>query len=218
MNGNGLANADVHNAEVRLGFKLERTVVDGVSKPRLALLGCHVTMQSLTISIEGSWFSWVYNVLTAIFQKVIQEYICATLTDQMLENMSTLLDTLNLYAKDYWPIILKHADVQLDALPISNDEDSAEKESKLPPPGKGEVDVVITEKGALGLRLDSTGKAQYATVTHTTKIIYMAEQTFLQYDFLFGHDFNFRWSVSPRWRTARWAQRRRPARSAWGTS
>jgi hypothetical protein len=170
MNGNGLANADVHNAEVRLGFKLERTVVDGVSKPRLALLAASVEMSNLTISIEGSWFSWVYNVLTAIFQKVIQEYICATLTDQMLEHMSSLLDTMNGYAGEYWPIILKHADVKLENLPLSSAEDTAEKESKLPPCGANEVDVVITEKGALGLRLDSTGKAQYATVVGFSKM------------------------------------------------
>jgi hypothetical protein len=171
MNGNGTANADVENAEVRLGFKLERTVgEDGTSKPRLALMSSTVEMQGLAITIEGSWFSWVYNVLAALFQQVIQEYICTTLTDQVLENMSGLLDTLNTYAGSYWPLILKHAGVDAENLPIASDGDEASDIPQLPACRPGEVDVVISEKGALGLRLDSTGNAAYACVVGFSKM------------------------------------------------
>jgi hypothetical protein len=170
MNGTGLADAIIADGCVNLGFRVERTVEDGVSKPRLALNSSSVEVTNLIFQVEGSWFSWVYNVLSAIFSQVIQEYIVSSLTEKMLENMGSLLGTVNGFAGDYWPMLLKHAGVELEKLPLASEAAAQDEEAaKLGPAKADEVDLVITDPGPLGLRLDSSSSVN-ATVVGFSKM------------------------------------------------
>jgi hypothetical protein len=44
----------------------------GTITPQFAVTSCECELTELTLSIEGSWFTWVYNVLAALLQESIR--------------------------------------------------------------------------------------------------------------------------------------------------
>ena len=132
-------------------------VVEGKNVPQLALNSSAVDLSNLELTVEGSYFSWVYNVLAAIFSQVIQEYIVSTLTEELLENAGALIKTFNGYCEPYWPMIAKNAGLTIDTLPLADVGGDVELMMKqLGALKDGEVDVIVEKRGPLGLRLDST--------------------------------------------------------------
>jgi len=157
MSGGGLADAAVRDGTVTLGFKLERVVIAGKSVPRLALKSSSVDLQNLELTVEGSYFAWVYNFLATVFSQLIQEYIVSTLTEELLENMGGLLTTINGYCDPYWPMIMKNAGVTIETLPQADTEGDVEMMAKqLGDCKDNECDIIVEKRGPLGLRLDPT--------------------------------------------------------------
>jgi Ran GTPase-activating protein (RanGAP) involved in mRNA processing and transport len=117
-NGGGTADADMVGGSVSLGFRVERVLEeDGRSTPRLALASHNISMQEFTIAVDNSYLSWLYNLIASLFGQIIRDYLVQQLLDNLLAQMSHLLDTLNLYASGHWPMILRMTGVTLEELP-----------------------------------------------------------------------------------------------------
>jgi hypothetical protein len=67
----------------------------------------HISMESLSIKIEDSSLSWLYNLLASVFTGIIRDYVCASLKDMLGQQSAVLLGGVNKTAVTYWPFIHK---------------------------------------------------------------------------------------------------------------
>jgi hypothetical protein len=70
-------------------------------------------MESLSIKIEDSSLSWLYNLLASVFTGIIRDYVCASLKDMLGQQSAVLLGGVNKTAVTYWPFIHKILKVPL---------------------------------------------------------------------------------------------------------
>jgi hypothetical protein len=111
---------------------------------------CEITVESLEVTFDGSWFSFVYNVLASLFQQIIKEYVMEVLTQAVMAHMFALMKTLNDHAKDHWPLLLGLTDLELDKLPVITSEELALQEEMA---RKGEeADVKLDFAGLMGAK------------------------------------------------------------------
>ncbi|CAH0476240.1 unnamed protein product [Peronospora belbahrii] len=124
LHGGGVADAVLSGGVICLGFKAEKKVVNeetGESKPILALSSIKIEIrQGLKLSVQGSWFSAVYNMLTSLFAELIREYLAKTMETKLLKHTIKLLDTLNKQMDEYWPLIFQLLDIRVEDLPTAS--------------------------------------------------------------------------------------------------
>jgi hypothetical protein len=89
-------------------------------EPVLILSSRHIAMESLSIKIEDSSLSWLYNLLASVFTAIIRDYVCASLKDTLGQRSAALLGKVNKSAVTFWPFIHKILKVLSLSLPLSN--------------------------------------------------------------------------------------------------
>lgn len=124
FSGSGTADATLTSGSIRLSFRAEKKKTQGTpQQPSLALAFVDIEItEELHLSVYGSMFSWVYNLLASIFTELIQDYIVTTLECTLIDHMTELLDKLNVFLKrgtetPYWPKLLHVARIDLETLP-----------------------------------------------------------------------------------------------------
>lgn len=124
LNGGGLADAELTGGMISLGFKAEKQVVNaetGEFRPTLVLNSMEIEIkQELKITVQGSWFSAVYNLLASVFAELIREYLAKTMESKLLGHMIKLLKTLNDQVDEYWPLIFQLLDIRVEDLPSAS--------------------------------------------------------------------------------------------------
>ncbi|KAF1319458.1 hypothetical protein FI667_g13221, partial [Globisporangium splendens] len=124
LNGGGLADAELTGGMISLGFKAEKMIVNKVTgevRPTLVLNSMEIEIkQELKITVQGSWFSAVYNLLASVFAELIREYLAKTMESKLLGHMIKLLKTLNDQMDEYWPLIFQLLDIRVDDLPSAS--------------------------------------------------------------------------------------------------
>lgn len=121
LNGGGVADAELTGGTIALGFKAEKQVVNaatGEYRPTLVLHSIEIEIkEELKLTVQGSWFSAVYNVLASVFAELIREYLAKTMESKLLGHMIKLLKTLNDQMDEYWPLVFQLLDIRVDDLP-----------------------------------------------------------------------------------------------------
>ncbi|RHY77120.1 hypothetical protein DYB38_007786, partial [Aphanomyces astaci] len=144
LNGGGTADAEVLGGCVSLGFRVAEKVAmaDGTWQPTLAVSSIEIEIkEDLTLQINGSWFSTVYNVLASVFKDLIKDYIASTLEGSLIDHVVSLVTVLNAFMKEYWPMLLQLLHVTVEELPLA----SAWRGAKpLAPPMPHEEDLTFT--------------------------------------------------------------------------
>ncbi|ETV86296.1 hypothetical protein, variant 3 [Aphanomyces astaci] len=143
LNGGGTADAEVLGGCVSLGFRAEKVAMaDGTWQPTLAVSSIEIEIkEDLTLQINGSWFSTVYNVLASVFKDLIKDYIASTLEGSLIDHVVSLVTVLNAFMKEYWPMLLQLLHVTVEELPLA----SAWRGAKpLAPPMPHEEDLTFT--------------------------------------------------------------------------
>jgi hypothetical protein len=122
LNGGGFADADLNGGTIALGFKAEKKKDPiGQYKPTLALNSIEIEIrEELKISVQGSWFSAIYNVLATLFANLIKDYIAKTMESKVIKQMVKFIRTLNVQMGQYWPIILSLLEITVDDLPTAS--------------------------------------------------------------------------------------------------
>lgn len=124
LNGGGLADAELTGGMISLGFKAEKQIVNaetGEFRPTLVLNSMEIEIkQELKITVQGSWFSAVYNLLASVFAELIREYLAKTMESKLLGHMIKLLKTLNDQVDEYWPLIFQLLDIRVEDLPSAS--------------------------------------------------------------------------------------------------
>ncbi|ETI54633.1 hypothetical protein L917_02384 [Phytophthora nicotianae] len=149
LHGGGVADAALSGGVISLGFKAEKKVVNqetGEFKPVLVLNSMTIEIrQELKLTVQGSWFSAVYNMLTSLFAELIREYLAKTMETKLLKHMIKLLSTLNKQMDEYWPLIFQLLDIRMEDLPTASPWRGA-KEVEIQPQ---ELECTFTERGSI---------------------------------------------------------------------
>ncbi|KDO33697.1 hypothetical protein SPRG_19308 [Saprolegnia parasitica CBS 223.65] len=167
LNGGGVADASVNGGCISLGFRAEKvlSIETGEYEPTLAVSSIEIEIkEELKLTVQGSWFSAVYNVLASLFKELIRDYIASTLEASLIEHVVTLVSALNKHIKSYWPLLLQVLHVTVDELPLA----SAWRGAKpLPPPLPHEDDIAFNMTN-VPLVLTKRIRTRMATVTSVT--------------------------------------------------
>lgn len=146
LHGGGVADAVLTGGVISLGFKAEKTVVNaetGEIKPILVLNSMEIEIrEELKLTVQGSWFSAVYNLLASVFAELIREYLAKTMESKLLGHMIRLLTTLNQQMDQYWPLVFQLLDIHVDDLPNASPWRGA-KEVEIQPQ---ELDISFTDR------------------------------------------------------------------------
>lgn len=73
-----------------------------------------IRLEHLALSIKGSRMAWLYNAVVSIFSKKVKAAMQAALIGAIQKQSDQLLDSLNALGKNYWPLLLKVADDNVD--------------------------------------------------------------------------------------------------------
>ncbi|KAG3047576.1 hypothetical protein JG687_00013409 [Phytophthora cactorum] len=149
LHGGGVADAVLSGGVISLGFKAEKKVVNQETeefKPVLVLNSMAIEIrQELKLTVQGSWFSAVYNMLTSLFAELIREYLAKTMETKLLKHMIKLLGTLNKQMDEYWPLIFQLLDIRMEDLPTASPWRGA-KEVEIQPQ---ELECTFTERNSI---------------------------------------------------------------------
>ncbi|GLE02580.1 hypothetical protein PINS_up011421, partial [Pythium insidiosum] len=147
--GGGLADAELSGGVISLGFKAEKTVVNdetGEFRPTLVLNSMEIEIrQELKITVQGSWFSAIYNLLTSAFAQLIRDYLAKTMESKLLRHMIKFLATLNEQMDKYWPLVFQLLDIRVEDLPSASPWRGA-KEIDIQP---HEIDVSFSQRDSV---------------------------------------------------------------------
>ncbi|CAI5744714.1 unnamed protein product [Peronospora destructor] len=150
LHGGGVADAVLSGGVISLGFKAEKNVVNeetGEVKPVLVLSSITIDIrQELKLTVQGSWFSAVYNVLTTLFAELIREYLAKTMETKLLKHTIKLLGTLNKQMNEYWPLVFQLLDIRMEDLPNASPWRGAEEVEMQP---QKEVECTFTERSTM---------------------------------------------------------------------
>eukprot|EP00397_Hematodinium_sp_SG-2012_P006425 GEMP01006455.1.p1 GENE.GEMP01006455.1~~GEMP01006455.1.p1 ORF type:complete len:880 (+),score=246.09 GEMP01006455.1:127-2766(+) len=91
ISGQGSAEADATEISLELGFRCQW--VDDV--PKLVLSRHQATIGELNLGFSGSRLSWLYNIVSSLFQNLIRTYVCGTIETQLSSNASDLATALD---------------------------------------------------------------------------------------------------------------------------
>ncbi|KAG7396740.1 hypothetical protein PHYBOEH_001864 [Phytophthora boehmeriae] len=164
LHGGGVADAELSGGVISLGFKAEKKIVNketGEFKPVLVLNSMKIEIrQELKLTVQGSWFSAVYNMLTSLFAELIREYLAKTMESKLLKHMIKLLGTLNKQMDEYWPLIFQLLDVRMEDLPTASPWRGA-KEVDIQPQ---EVECTFTERNTVPFSFSKGVMNKYVVV------------------------------------------------------
>ncbi|OQS04708.1 hypothetical protein THRCLA_03073 [Thraustotheca clavata] len=165
LNGGGSADASVNGGCITLGFRAEKLMVDDEWKPTLAVSSIEIEIkEELKLTINGSWFSAVYNLLATLFKELIRDYIASTLEASLIDHVVTLVTALNKYMKDYWPLLLQILNVTVNQLPTASAWRGAKE---LSPAMPNEDDITFNVK-ELPIVVNKRARNRLAYVTSVT--------------------------------------------------
>eukprot|EP00392_Amoebophrya_sp_AT5.2_P002063 g2068.t1 len=144
LNGEGIAKCFANDISLRLGFSVRWK--NGA--PQLYMSRRAVDIDFLTMEIEESWFSALYNVLIGVFSNLIRNYVNDNIEDQIDKNVSLVTGSLDMLlgydAVKPWlaslaprdkdgkliPELIPTNDPTLNALPLSSERRAAEAKRK----------------------------------------------------------------------------------------
>ncbi|KAF4033780.1 hypothetical protein GN244_ATG14278 [Phytophthora infestans] len=165
LHGGGVADAALSGGVISLGFKAEKKVVSqktGEFKPVLVLNSMTIEIrQELKLTVQGSWFSAVYNMLTSLFAELIREYLAKTMETKLLKHMIKLLGTLNKQMDEYWPLIFQLLDIRMEDLPTASPWRGA-KEVEIQPQ---EIECTFTERNSIPFTFSKGVLNKYVVVS-----------------------------------------------------
>jgi len=121
LHGLGTARGCLSGGSVTLAFQFHWADVDGEVVPQLGLSSCSVFIDSLTVDVNESVLSWVYNRLAFLFQDTIRQYIASSLQAALSDNVASLLASVNPKLSLHWPPPLSAIDFAAEALPLAGD-------------------------------------------------------------------------------------------------
>ncbi|RLN92063.1 hypothetical protein BBJ28_00009761 [Nothophytophthora sp. Chile5] len=170
LHGGGLADAELSGGVISLGFKAEKKSVNaetGEFKPILVLNSMEIEIrQELKLTVQGSWFSAVYNMLTSVFAELIREYLAKTMETKLLKHMIKLLSTLNKQMDEYWPLIFQLLDIRVEDLPAASPWRGA-KEVEIQP---HELECTFTERNAVPFSFTKGVLNKYVVVSRVLEM------------------------------------------------
>ncbi|CCI42479.1 unnamed protein product [Albugo candida] len=124
LNGSGLADAYLSGGLISLGLKAERQIVNRETqefRPILVLHSIDIEIRDeLKLTVQKSWFSALYNLLTSMFATLIREYVAKTIESKILMHLVKFLETLNQQMEMYWPLIFQVLEMRVEDLPIAS--------------------------------------------------------------------------------------------------
>uniref|UniRef100_H3H059 PDZ domain-containing protein n=1 Tax=Phytophthora ramorum TaxID=164328 RepID=H3H059_PHYRM len=165
LHGGGVADAALSGGIISLGFKAEKKVVNkdtGEFKPILVLNSMAIEIrQELKLTVQGSWFSAVYNMLTSLFAELIREYLAKTMETKLLKHMIKLLGTLNKQMDEFWPLIFQLLDIRMEDLPTASPWRGA-KEVEIQPQ---ELECTFTERNTVPFTFSKGVLNKYVVVS-----------------------------------------------------
>ncbi|KAF0692614.1 Aste57867_16317 [Aphanomyces stellatus] len=166
LNGGGTADAEVTGGCVSLGFRAEKVNVgNGEWQPTLAISSIEIEIkEELKLTVNGSWFSSVYNLLAALFKDLIKDYIASTLEGTLIEHVVSLVTVLNAFMKDYWPTLLQILNVTVDQLPPASAWRGA-KPLSAPMPNEEDLEFTSTDLPIVLAKRTRDRMAMVASVT-----------------------------------------------------
>ncbi|RLN14835.1 hypothetical protein BBJ28_00010675 [Nothophytophthora sp. Chile5] len=170
LHGGGLADAELSGGVISLGFKAEKKSVNaetGEFKPILVLNSMEIEIrQELKLTVQGSWFSAVYNMLTSVFAELIREYLAKTMETKLLKHMIKLLSTLNKQMDEYWPLIFQLLDIRVEDLPTASPWRGA-KEVEIQP---HELECTFAERNAVPFSFSKGVLNKYVVVSRVLEM------------------------------------------------
>lgn len=173
LKGNGKANTRLWDGAIRLKFELRRRIakmeIDPVTgqkvptwEPVLCLndRSCSIGGVELTVQGEGR-ITWVANKLASLLGTRLRDYVVNVIINALTNNIGRLIDMLNTNLCNYWDLIMRTANLELDSLPelaahhVTNVElDETEDE----------VELVWRERVPLGLNILTNDKSGWLKV------------------------------------------------------
>jgi hypothetical protein len=104
LHGEGRADAALADGVVTLGFGLvpSRVVVAGRAVPQLTLRSSSVRLAGVELAFDGSYFSWLYNVLSYLLQDAITTSLEASMAKALEAQCGKLLAKLNREMEGQW--------------------------------------------------------------------------------------------------------------------
>lgn len=91
VKGRGCATASASEISLKLGFRCEWDN----DVPRLSLSRREASIGVLNLGFSGSRLSWLYNIVSSLFQNLIQTYVCETIEKQLTTHASELTSALD---------------------------------------------------------------------------------------------------------------------------
>jgi hypothetical protein len=165
LHGGGVADAVLTGGVISLGFKAEKMIVNaetGEVKPILVLNSMEIEIrEELKLTVQGSWFSAVYNLLASVFAELIREYLAKTMESKLLGHMIRLLTTLNNQMDQYWPLVFQLLDICIDDLPNASPWRGA-KEIEIQ---QGELDISFADRETIPFAFSKNALNKYVVVS-----------------------------------------------------
>uniref|UniRef100_M4BQN0 PDZ domain-containing protein n=1 Tax=Hyaloperonospora arabidopsidis (strain Emoy2) TaxID=559515 RepID=M4BQN0_HYAAE len=166
LHGGGVADAALCGGVISLGFKAEKKVMNEETReyrPILVLSSMRIEIrQELKLTVQGSWFSAVYNMLASLFAELIREYLAKTMETKLLKHIIKLLGILNKQMDEYWPFIFQLLDICMDDLPTASPWRGA-KEVELKPQ---ELECTFTDRNTVPFSLTKGVLNKYVVVSN----------------------------------------------------
>ncbi|CAM9219428.1 unnamed protein product [Discosporangium mesarthrocarpum] len=98
-------------------------------------------MDHLGVEVADCSMAWLINLLTRLFAGTIKAYVRSSLLDELIQNASHLLGTINAFADGYWPLLLSLVNAELHHLPQASAEELAQAR------GEGATDTLPQRQG-----------------------------------------------------------------------
>ena len=139
-------------------------------EPVLIMTSQSIDIEHLSLKVDDSSLSWLYNLLASVFEGIIRDYVSKNLQEMLTNRCSTLLELVNSTAVNYWPVIQNILKVDLLKLREGGAKDLAMLlgPPKQPTGESTELEITpreytlkFTDDGPLGMKLDifKTGKS-----------------------------------------------------------
>ena len=87
------------------GSTFLQTVSTDLGQPKLVMHSCRLRLSTFAIAIHSGWFKGIYNFLLDVFSVSVKQYLENTLNNELVIKSVVLLDTINVLAVDYLPLL-----------------------------------------------------------------------------------------------------------------
>jgi hypothetical protein len=128
-------------------------------EPVLLISHKAISIETLSLEVQGSGWGWLYNMLASIFSNVLKERICTALTGLISSSSSALLSVVNGAFASKWGMLQRMLSFDIRSVPscsaaeflslVGEETDTASAKT-LPP---REYTLKFNEEGPLGLTL-----------------------------------------------------------------